>query len=389
MSWPAAGFTLLLVIGLTPPARGQVDPMPAPKESSVPTPLYRTSFSRGEAVPGLSASPVIKLPFECASDGTVFISMMAVGAQVKPPNYAPPPLLFTAVSPAGRATTFPLDEVTQQRFDVREIDHYVAESSVIFLIKAASENKPTKQGYATTDGTKGEYDRNAADHHFYVVIFDRDGKHKKTEQIDDAFRLNHLGVFPSGMFLALAYDESDHSPKLAMLKDDGTLLKFLQIGKGDAPESMLRTQDGTGKGRALYIAPMELVPQGRSILVIQQKTSFPLLEVNEAGEIRPVHLRLAKDTQIEGIVPSDQNLFARVAPTTDGSIYELNAEDGRVLKRFKMSDGRPASGVACVHGGKFLSFDQGEGTLVPLIGNAELAASQEPVKEDEVAPPVK
>jgi hypothetical protein len=96
-----------------------------------------------------------------------------------------------------------------------------------------------------------------------------------------------------------------------MLRDDGTLMRPLQIEKNDAPESLLGTKDGTGKGAAVYIAPAQLVPEGHSIIVVQNKTSLPLLEVSEFGAIRAIHPKLSKEMQIEGLISSDRNLYAR------------------------------------------------------------------------------
>jgi hypothetical protein len=372
--------TLLLVLfinGLSLSALGQAQPDAAKSTSAVTPPLYSISFERKDAVGGIDASPAIKLPFQCTSDGTVFVDMVPVGSKVQPPLYAPPPLLLTSVSPSGHANTFPLDQVTEQLYDVREIDHYASDSAVIFLIRAARENKPAKQTYTKSDGTQGEFTKNTADRHSYIVSFERDGRYKKTVEADVSLEMKQLGVFPSGDFLAFGYDEKDHSPKLAMLKDDGTLLRFLQIPKGDAPESMLGTKDGSGKGAAVYLAPAQFVPEGDSIIVVQNKTSVPLLEINEGGAITAIPTKLPKDTQIEGLIASDLNLYARVNPATDGSIYEIGAHDGTVLRRFELSDGRSASGVGCVHDGKFLSFEHGDGKLIPLIGAAEPAAEKQ------------
>ena len=52
--------------------------------------------------------------------------------------------------------------------------------------------------------------------------------------------------------------------------------------------------------------------------------------------------------QIDVPVPSDENLYARVNPARNGSIYEWNAQDGTVLRRFKLEDGRSGSGVVPV-----------------------------------------
>ncbi len=367
----------LIMTGLSLSAQGQARPKAAESIPAAAAPLYSISFERKDAVAGIDASPAIKLPFECTSDGTVFVDMVPVGGQVLPPLYAPPPLLLTSVSPSGHANTFPLDQVTEQLYDVREVDHYASDSAVIFLIKAARENKLVKQAYTKSDGTEGEFAKNTADRHTYIVSFERDGRYKKTVEADLPFEMRQLGVFPSGNFLAFGYDEKDHSPKLAMLKDDGTLMRFLQIPKGDAPESMFGTKDGSGKGASVYIAPIQFVPEGHSIVIVQNKTSFPLLEVSEGGAITAIPTKLPNDTQIAGVIASDLNLYARVNPTTDGSIYEIGAHDGAVMRRFELSDGRSASSVGCVHDGKFLGFEHGEGKLIPLIGTAETAAGKQ------------
>jgi hypothetical protein len=377
----AACISALFMIGVSLSAQGQARSNAEAAKSTPPSArLYTISFERKDAVAGIDASPAIKLPFECTSDGTVFVNMVPVGAQMHPPAYAPPPLLLTSVSPSGHSNTFPLDQVTEQLFDVREIDHYVAESEVIFLIKAAKENKPVKQTYTKEDGTQGETTKNTADRNLNVVTFDREGQHKKTTEIDEGFTIRHIGAFPSGDFLAFGYEEKDHSPKLVMLKDDGTLLRSLHIPKGDAPDSMFGTKDGSGKGAAVYIAPVQFVPDGHSIIVVQNKTTFPLIEVNEGGAISAVPTKLPKSMTIDALIASDQHLYARVNPATDGSIYEIAAHDGTVLRRFDRSDGQSASAVACVHDGKFLYFEHGEGKLIPLIGTAEPAAAVETQK---------
>jgi hypothetical protein len=226
-----ASCALLLAMGLSPAVQGQAvaskaDPKP------VPAPLYSISFERKDAVAGLEASPALKLPFECTSDGSVFVTMVPLGWQLRPPLYTPPRLLLVSVSRSGKAITFPLDQVTEQLFDVRETDHYASDSVVAFLIDAASENKPEKKAYTKPDGTEGEYTRNAAERRPYIITFDRNGEHKKTVETDVDLRLNHLGVFPSGDFLVFGYDKKDHSPKLAMLKEDGSLSRWPEFKKG-------------------------------------------------------------------------------------------------------------------------------------------------------------
>jgi hypothetical protein len=156
-----------------------------------------------------------------------------------------------------------------------------------------------------------------------------------------------------------------------MLKDDGSLLQFLTIPKGDAPDSAIQTENAAGKGP---LAPVQFSGQGAVIYVVQNRTRFPLLEVNEAGAIRAINPTLPEATRIDMLIPSDHNLYGMAGELRNASIYELNPQDGSTLRVLQVDDGESGRIVACVHDGKFLSFDHGGGKLVPLIGTAESAA---------------
>jgi hypothetical protein len=179
-----------------------------------PCAVVSNCFKPGAPVPGIGAMPAIRLPFECASDGAVLISMVqALGTGTPPRNMSQysPSLLLTSISPANEAHSFPLDQVPDL-YDIQDIGDYASESKVIFLVRATREDKQAKQNYTASDGTQHEFTGNAAEHHFYIVMFDRQGNYQKTLQIDASFRINRLGLFPSGMFLAYGYDEADHAP---------------------------------------------------------------------------------------------------------------------------------------------------------------------------------
>jgi hypothetical protein len=360
------------VSGLYGEVWGQAGSTGASGSPSAAAPLYRVSFERRGAVSGISATPAIKLPWQCTSDGTIYISFVStvpVNSGLPPPP-GMPPLLLTAVSRAGHGQVFRLDQVPGLYISSEE-DHYASDTEVIFLVRASRENKPEKRDYSV--GTyRGEYTGNTAEQHLYVLVFSLEGEYRRVFELEDSFLIRRIGVFPSGTFLAFGFDAKDHSPKLAMLKEDGTLLKSLEIPKGDAPETL-----GTTKGRGFIVAPSELVPEGRAILVVQNKTTFPLLEVSEGGSIRAIPPKLPNGEQIEVVIPADRNLYVIAGPEnatgrSAGVIYEVSPEDGALLRRFELSDAqRDLNMLACVHDGKFLGLDYGEGTVVPLIGTAE------------------
>ena len=282
-------------------------------------------------------------------------------------------MLLTSVSPTGHGHTFRLDQVPEL-FISRQEDHFASDSEVIFLARGARENKPVKRTFQWKDGSQSEYEDNAAPQHLYILSFTRDGEYRRTIEIEDSFSILHVGVFPSGMFLALGFDQKDNSPRLVMLTPDGRLLKSLTVPADDLPQSMV---SGADAPRPHAIVPTELIPAGHSILVVvQNNTSFPILEVTEGGAIRAILPKLPKDTQIRAVAPSDRNLYVITRTEydkrdSDGAIYELRYEDGTVLGRFELPDGRQGSELACVHDGRFLSIDFEDGRIIPLVGSAE------------------
>jgi hypothetical protein len=206
---------LLLATGSFFSGQGQTRAKPPKELLASDLPLYRISFQEGEPVPGIGAMHAIKLPFECTSDGTIFISMvqpLGVGSR---PSYLADfanPMLLTSFSRAGKAYTFPFDQVSDL-YDVREIDHYAAESEVVFLVRATHEDPKAKPAVSNGEETAADRKRNAEAHHFFLVVFDREGKYKRTLQMEDTFEVTQFGLFSTGMYLVYGYDRTDHSAR--------------------------------------------------------------------------------------------------------------------------------------------------------------------------------
>lgn len=367
---------LVLLIGLSAPASGQAKPKPAPVP---PAPFFRITFKRGEPVAGVTATGAVSVPFECTSDGTVFVNMLhpfSPQTQSAPSShfsrYSAPLELFS-VPLSGDAYEFRLDRITDL-YDIQQKAYYAAESGVLFLVIAAAEDKQGRNQFVAYDGVEHEVPANVAEHHDYLVVFDREGNYKKTVQLDDALAIQKVAAFSSDVLLSFGFDRQDRTPKLFMLKDDGSLLKFLEIPRGAAPTSVFGTQFANGEGPAVFIKPVQLLPRGDTVLVVQNRSKFPVLEVNEAGDVREIRPKLPEGMQIDSLIPSDGNLYAQIDGFKNRLIYELDPQNGSIVRRLEVakSDG-PAEPVACVHDGKFLAFYHAEGKLVPLIGTAEPA----------------
>jgi hypothetical protein len=367
---------LMLLLPLASSVSQAVQDPAAANPQSGSAPLYRISFKRGDAIPSLAATPAIKLPFECTGDGTIFISFISTtpaNIGTPPPPPIAPPMVLTSASPEGVGHTFRLDRVPELHIS-SEVDHYASDSEVVFLVRASREIKPIKRTYSV-GSYQGEYTSNAAEQHLYILAFSREGEYLRAAEIEQEFSIQRLGAFPSGALLAFGFGGKDHSPKLVMLKEDGALLKSLEIPSGDAPEQL-----GVSRGRGFTVAQSDLVTVGRSIIIVQNKTTFPLLEVSEGGAVRAIHPKLPDGDRIETVIPSDRGLYLiAVAKNEQQSpsevIYEANPASGAVMRRFELSDLQTPSDMACIHDGKFLSIDYSDGKVVPLVGSTEPAVS--------------
>lgn len=370
---------LIVEIGVNLAALAQSAPKPHAANDSLTVPSYNISFQQGSPVMGVGSVLAMRLPFDCTSDGTVFITIVQpMGVGSRPSNLAQfaPAMLLTSITTSGEAHSFALDQVPDL-YDISDLGHFIADTNVTFLLRAAHGNLGTAN--AAQDATGASHA--SPDHHAYAVVFARDGSYQKTIQLGDDFRVTQLGMFPTGNYLVYGYDKDDHLAKLAMLKDDGTVLKYLQVPKDDIPQSALGTLNGRGKGPALYLAPMQFVGRDHSIYILQNKTDFPLLEVSESGEIHEIHPKLPKGEQTQMLIPSDDNLYALVAGADKQSIYELDAETGALVRRLQVNGPQSGTDIACVNGDRFLSFEDEKGKLVPLIGTAEIAGKENSASE--------
>jgi hypothetical protein len=333
---------------------------PKPGAAQLP-PAYRVSFERGQTIQGMGSSGAIALPFQCTADGTIFVRF--VGAA--PAGVMPPPLptfQLVSISTSGVPHSFPLDQVPDLHV-LSEVDHYAYDSGVIFLIRGTRGNL----GHDPSKDTPAE---RAAAMHTYIVGFDRDGRYQKTVEVDDRIRMRYLAVFDSGTFLVFGYDPKDHAPQLALLKEDGTYLKSLDVPAGAMPNVAIGTE---GAKRGLLM-PVEFMRLGSSVMVVQPHGDYPILEVSPGGAVRAVPSKLPSGTHIQDLIPSDGNMFALVeveGKPQRGTVYELGSQDGSVKRIFTVDDEHDPAAVACIHGGKFFSLDYGDGKITPLVGTAE------------------
>lgn len=336
-------------------------------------PSYRISFRSTEPLEGLTPAPVFGLPFQCTSDGTVYVGLLGPGPVIGPANLIDRSL--ASISTTGKVQRFSVAQIPDLQ-NIQEIDHYVSDTAVVFLVQAEKDRTRQTENNNSSPSGSPPAQASGSNQRDYIIVFDRKGELKSTVEIDREVRVFHVGIFPSGTFLVYGFNDAKE-PKFAILDSSGALLKSFQLERNLTRKSAL----GTGpdpKGPKVYVAPVQFVSHGESIIAVQPQTELPLLQFSEGGAVTVIRPNLNSGARIRVLIPSDgKNLFIRVDDGRSRWIYEIDPDDGKAPRRFRTTDNPGDANVACVHEGQFLSFEHEEQghslVLVPLIGTPEIA----------------
>ncbi len=346
-------------------------------------PAYQISLKVSDPVAGVPFSPLSQGDPVCAADGTMLLHFVGFS-----PNTHIKKSSFYSISPSREAHFFQLDQVPNF-YDLRVGEGYLGESEVVFLVSGATEYKEGNRYAILPNGEKKEWKANVAEHHNYIFVYDRSGHFKQMIQLDNSFSIQSLGVFSGGSFLAYGFDSASRSPRLGLVKEDGTLLQYLQLPDDYLPPDLKKAQEEqkhSSSTAPMILGQVQFVSSATNIIVGSTWSHGPLLEVSEAGAIRAIPIALSKDEVIGSVLASETALYVRTIPASASpflnqqppkemparkdAFYEISREDGTILKRLEVA-GKPGPNISCAHDKDFIGFTWSGNNLALLIGTAE------------------
>ncbi len=227
---------------------------------------------------------------------------------------------YYSVSLSREVHSFSFDQIPHI-YDLMIGDAYIGESEVVVQIWGATEYQEGKRHITFPNGETKESTADVAEHHHYILVYGRDGRFKRMVQLDDSFRIHALGVFSGGSFLAYGFDNASKSPRLALLRGDGTLLQYLQVPDNYLPSYLKKAQEeekqNPSQPRSMSLGHVILVPSDRHIMIAAVDSRLPLLEVSEAGAVRAIPLKIPKDQIVETVFASETSLYLRIKPASE------------------------------------------------------------------------
>jgi|GEM_PF-3257949 len=173
----------------------------------------------------LGAKPVLGLPTgepathaRCANDGTSFIDLYPDSATAQPG--ASMPELYSVSSTAS--VKHLARKISADYADISIRDFFVADHTLVTLLHAQRRDDRD----TTTE---------PRDVRYFLSVSDYDGDSARLIPLDVRFKPLKVALFGSGDFLVLGWDESNLLPLLALVKDDGTVRRFMDLERKVEP----------------------------------------------------------------------------------------------------------------------------------------------------------
>ena len=251
------GFLLLCLAALFgAPGSAQSAPQVAPKPAGssapvFPWPIREIHFLGAKPVLGLMAGQPAAHA-RCANDGTSFVDIYPDSATAQPGPSMPE--LYSVSSTAS--VKHLARKVSVDYTDISVRDFFVADHTLVTLLHAQRRD-----------------DRDTAaeprDVRYFLSVSDYDGDSARLISLDVRFKPLKVALFGSGDFLVLGWDESNLLPLLALVKDDGTIRRFIDLDR--KPEPLYKPRS--------TIKEPERAPETRPDLATLQRAAFvPLLQ---------------------------------------------------------------------------------------------------------------
>jgi hypothetical protein len=326
-------------------------------------PMSRSvATSRDRAISFLITKPVLGLPLDgsrrqglCSSDGLTYFD--------RPANPTGNSRILDLYSVTTSGEVRSLSRTVPIEFtNVFNRDFFPGDSTLVTLIEAQK---------------RDTNDPNVPPHEiqYYLSVSDHDGGGNKLLALDMHFKPLKVAQFGSGEFVVLGWQEANQLVQMAILKEDGTLRRFIDL---DERSTGSQTPVATSAEATLAsLTGAAFVPFGNRVLLTYPGTVRPIRVLNGSGPGGSLSLEYPPGYQLHDVLNSGDGLtiVARVqemaelqtgktddAATPRQRMFEFQAQTGKRIREFTF-DNVPISAVSCAANHSLAAiFEQPVGT---------------------------
>ena len=307
------------------------------KEASAP-PTWRKVTVRFT-----NEKPVLGLPLDshqsrvhCANDGTAFFDLTQE-------SDAAAPMLYS-ISRDGEVKHL-LRKLPIDFTNVSVRDFFAGEGTLVTLLQAEKRDSP--------DARPREVD-------YFLSTSDHDGDLPDLIQLDVRFKPLKVASFGSGDFMVLGWDEGNLLPELVLVKNDGTIRRFVDLDDhkpgADAQKEVARERVTLEE-----LQDAVLVPYGSEVLVTYPGTAKAVLVVGAGGQSRSIPLMLPGGYVLHDVLvseapwslvlraqePRDPKAKEEAGKLPQSRMFALDSTHGSLLREYIIDNKPLISEVTC------------------------------------------
>jgi len=313
-------FALWILLLMAPPVLWAQSSSPGAaataKDSGATSPAWRTRtirFASEKAVLGLPLTTGKVVP-HCSTDGTAFFDISSGSAMAGSQLFS--------ISTDGEVKHL-LRKLPFGFSNVSVLDFFAGETLVTLL-------KAEQRDGGTDSSPPRETD-------YFVSISDHDGDLSKLVQIDIRFRPLKVARFGAGDLVVLGWDEGNLQPELAMLKEDGTIRRFIDLDEKRPSAARGVEKEGTAAERespALKsLQGAAFAPYGSEVMLTYPGTAKPIQVLTGVGESRTIPIALPAGYVLHDALAS--------SGSSRGTLI-VRAQEAKVQAKLSVDDATPA-----------------------------------------------
>lgn len=289
-----------LLLSFLPLAAAAQD-SPEAGQPSRHVPLIRLEDASSREVP-FATQDALTTPILCAADGTSFVQLVRVNPQSASPGMSDILSISTNGNQVVQFNSGKINDINEpyiRNFAVGDSDLYVLVRGSIPENKILKFKKPN-----------GEiFEQQAARPVDYIAHFKKDGSYRGAIRLDIPFDPLQVGVFPDGDFLIAGDDKSTVEPRIALVKANGQLQRFVEL-PGDLHRQGEQQADTNSKDKnadpaalpqfgkayndnlygALHLSM--IIPDGRNMLLVRPGYRVPVFSISPGGEVMAINLEM-------------------------------------------------------------------------------------------------
>ena len=314
-----------------------------------------------------AAKPVLGLPrgnshgqISCSPEGEMFFSLSGEpDAAAASGSGRTLPVLYR-LKDSGEVQVIARLPPPTEFTDVSVRDFFAAEHDVVTLLRAEVRSD-------------GDPNIPAQETRYFASVSDHDGDGGRLVPLDVRFRPSKIALFGSGDFLVLGWDGINLMPVLALVKDDGTVRKFFDLGNVNLSQRQESQKPATATSlRELQGAPAartaeELLARaafssfGSEVLLTFPGTAKALQVWSPGGDSRNIPIALPAGFVLHDVVQSGRHwtLVVRAQAEEDSAkekkpsdtkpqqrLFEMNSTNGGLIREF-VTDKPTVQDVTC------------------------------------------